>query len=85
MSAATAAKSRSFPHSPGAAAALDGSKRKRHESALMRMTAILAAVGAGFDIRLSNTVAIHPNLHTGEEDKVKLYIIVNPSLPGGPD
>ena len=60
-------KSRSIPHSPiTMSPSGDGSsKRKRHESALIRMTSILAAVGAGFDIRLSNTVAIHPNLHSG--------------------
>ena len=33
------------------------------------MTSILAAVGAGFDVRLSNTVAIHPNLHVSSEEE----------------
>ncbi|KAL8622983.1 hypothetical protein ACOMHN_027104 [Nucella lapillus] len=60
-------KSRSIPNSPVTLSpgSEGGSKRRKHESALIRMTSILAAVGAGFDIRLSNTVAIHPNLHTG--------------------
>jgi hypothetical protein len=62
-------KSRSLPHAPlTLSLSGDGSKRKKHESALIRMTTILAAVGAGFDVRLSNTVAIHPNLHTGNEE-----------------
>ncbi|XP_076464334.1 mitogen-activated protein kinase kinase kinase 11-like [Babylonia areolata] len=67
-------KSRSIPNSPitSSPGGDGGSKRKKHESALIRMTSILAAVGAGFDVRLSNTVAIHPNLHSscgGEEDR----------------
>ncbi|KAK7103858.1 hypothetical protein V1264_018670 [Littorina saxatilis] len=67
------AKSRSIPNTQVTTSPnWDGTKRKRHESALMRMTAILAAVGAGFDIRLSNTVAMHPNLHSSEgEEKGK--------------
>nr|KAG5704446.1 hypothetical protein BaRGS_024301 [Batillaria attramentaria] len=63
------AKSRSIPHTPSGASLSDGVKRKRHESALYNMTAVLASVAAGFDIRISNTVAIHPTLHgaSGEE------------------
>ncbi|XP_076441716.1 mitogen-activated protein kinase kinase kinase 11-like [Babylonia areolata] len=39
-------------------------KRKTLKSALLEMSSVLAAVGAGFDVCLSNTVAIHPNLHS---------------------
>ena len=64
-------KSRSIPHSPitNSPSGDGGTKRKKHESALIRMTSILAAVGAGFDVRLSNTVAIHPNLHVSSEEE----------------
>ncbi|XP_041352732.1 mitogen-activated protein kinase kinase kinase 11-like isoform X2 [Gigantopelta aegis] len=43
--------------------------RKKSDSVLYNMGVVLAAVGAGFDIRISNTSAIHPNLHSVEEEK----------------
>ncbi|XP_064621330.1 mitogen-activated protein kinase kinase kinase 10-like isoform X2 [Lineus longissimus] len=42
--------------------------KKRSDTVLYNMTVILASVAAGFDIRLSNTTAIHPRLHTAEEE-----------------
>ena len=43
--------------------------RKKSDSVMYNMGVILAAVAAGFDIRISNTSAIHPNLHSVEEEK----------------
>ena len=40
--------------------------RKRCDSVLYNMAVILAAVATGFDIRLSNTTAIHPRCRGGE-------------------
>lgn len=66
-------KNRSIPHTPSGSSVGDmgPSKRKKHELALYNMTAVIASVAAGFDVRISNTVAIHPNLHgaTGEEER----------------
>ena len=61
----------SLPH-PGTTRASNGDSRvcgKRHESAMMHMSVMLASVGAGFDICLSNTVAIHPDLHQPAQRK----------------
>ena len=42
--------------------------RKRSDMVLYNMAVILAAVATGFDIRISNTSAIHPRLHNVDED-----------------
>lgn len=39
-------------------------ERKRTDCVLYKMAAIVAGVGAGFDLRISNTSAIHPVLQT---------------------
>lgn len=63
----------SDPHT----AATPKSKREEHfkhksiKSALLDMSSVLAIVGAGFDIRLSDSVAIHHGLHSGREKKRK--------------
>ncbi|KAL8617657.1 hypothetical protein ACOMHN_047903 [Nucella lapillus] len=44
-------------------------KPKSLTSALMEMSSVLAMVGAGFDISLSDAVAFHPNLQCGWEKK----------------
>ena len=43
--------------------------RKHTDTQLYKMAVTLAAVAVGFDIRISNTTAIHPELHTSEDDK----------------
>ncbi|KAL5008956.1 hypothetical protein ScPMuIL_014537 [Solemya velum] len=47
------------------------SSRKKTESSLYHMAAMLAGVGSGFDIRISNSTAIHPNIHPPESDRQK--------------
>jgi hypothetical protein len=39
-------------------------ERKRTDCILYKMAAMVAGVGAGFDIRISNTSAVHPQLQT---------------------
>ena len=43
--------------------------RKNTDTQLYKMAVTLAAVAVGFDIRISNTTAIHPQLHNSEDDK----------------
>ncbi|XP_048259853.1 mitogen-activated protein kinase kinase kinase 11-like [Haliotis rufescens] len=43
--------------------------KKKSDSFLLNAAVILAAVATGFDIRISNTSAIHPNLHGPTEDE----------------
>lgn len=43
------------------------SSRKKTESSLYHMAAMMAGVGSGFDIRISNSTAIHPNSHPPSE------------------
>lgn len=68
-------RNRSIPQTPVGGSPSEGfaTKRKKLEVGLYNMTVVLAAVAAGFDIRISNTVAIHPNLHgtVGEEERAK--------------
>ncbi|XP_074645915.1 mitogen-activated protein kinase kinase kinase 10-like [Tubulanus polymorphus] len=45
------------------------SESKRTDGALYNVAVLLAAVAAGFDIRLSNTTAIHPSLHDPDDDE----------------
>lgn len=42
--------------------------RKNTDTQLYKMAVTLAAVAVGFDIRISNTTAIHPQLHNSEDD-----------------
>ncbi|XP_013392765.1 uncharacterized protein LOC106164541 isoform X2 [Lingula anatina] len=45
--------------------------RKKRDQVLVNIAAMLGSVAAGFDIRISNTTAIHPTLsHTSDEDSV---------------
>ncbi|XP_005095192.1 mitogen-activated protein kinase kinase kinase 11 [Aplysia californica] len=64
------AKSRSIPHTPAASPSSPFVKGKKTDSSLYHMSTILAAVAMGFDIGISNTRAIHPNLHSpGNEEE----------------
>ncbi len=44
-------------------------ERKQTDSLFYNMASVLAAVGAGFDVRLSNSSAIHPNMQPATESE----------------
>ena len=50
------------------------SVRKRCDTVLYNMAVILAAVATGFDIRISNTTAIHPRCRGGESNEEETVV-----------
>lgn len=68
------AKYRTTPRTNGSATETSTLKRfavrKKSDQCLYNMAALLASVGAGFDIRVSNSSGVHPHLSTANNEEM---------------